>query len=206
MGLIKLLATWIQRLIRFPLVQLFIVVAVIIFLQGAEDASFFGQLFNGLDRLVDSTVQLCSTTFTVKSFTKSWLTFSFMIAYVYLTCLLILLLIRLLISVVVYLVARHNVLGLRSTIARERGIAAYRAWLPFERIRPTHVSQRQWEETYAWPPNDEPPYPPLARRMLTGFISNVALLLIAAVLLQSFTPVPAVTWLRDLFQYVLRII
>jgi hypothetical protein len=205
MGLIKLLATWIRRLVRFPLVQLFIVVTVILFLQAADDASIFGQLFYGLDRLVDSTVQLFSTTFTVKSFTKSWLTFSFMIAYVYLACLLILFSLRLVISAVVYLVARHNVLGLRNTIARERGIAAYRAWLPFERIRPAHISQRQWEETYAWPPNDEPPYPRLPRRMLTEFISNLALLLIAAVLLQLLTPVPAVTWLRDLFQYILRI-
>jgi hypothetical protein len=27
------------------------------------------------------------------------------------------------------------------TIARERGIAAYHAWVPFERIRPVNISQ-----------------------------------------------------------------
>ena len=31
--------------------------------------------------------------------------------------------------------------GLRNAIARERGIAAYRAWLPFERIRPVNIPQ-----------------------------------------------------------------
>jgi len=34
-----------------------------------------------------------------------------------------------------------NFLWLRNTIARERGIAAYRAWLPLERIRPADCPQ-----------------------------------------------------------------
>jgi hypothetical protein len=57
----------------------------------------FGRLFDGLDKLVDSTVQLFSTIFTIKSFTKAWLISGFMIAYVYLAGLLILFLLRLVI-------------------------------------------------------------------------------------------------------------
>jgi hypothetical protein len=94
MALIKLLAAPIRSLVRFPLFQLAVVVAVILFLQAADDRSAFGQLFNGLDKLVDSTVRLVSAIFNVRSFTKSWLTSGFMIAYVYLACLLVLSLVR----------------------------------------------------------------------------------------------------------------
>jgi hypothetical protein len=59
-------------------------------LQSADENSASGQIFNGLDKLVDATVTFFSAIFTVKSFTKSWLTSGFMIAYVYLGCLLIL--------------------------------------------------------------------------------------------------------------------
>ena len=90
MGMIKLLSAPIRRIVRFPLFQLAIVVAVILFLQSADENSAFGQIFNGLDKLVDATVTFFSAIFTVKSFTKSWLTSGFMIAYVYLGCLLIL--------------------------------------------------------------------------------------------------------------------
>src|ERR1700693_1516092 len=175
MGLIKMLAAAVRRIIGFPLVQLLIVVAVILLLQAADDNSAFGQIFNGLDKLVDSTVRLFSTAFAVKSFTKSWLTFSLMIAYAFLACLLILSVLRLLISGIVYLVARTNALGLRNAIARERGVVAYRAWLPFERIRPNHISQGEWKETFACPANDKPPYPNLARRILNEIISYMVL-------------------------------
>jgi hypothetical protein len=90
MGAIKLLAAPIRGIVRFPLFQLAVVVAVILLLQAADDKSLLGQIFNALDKLVDSTVRLCSAIFDVKSFTKSWLTSGFMIAYVYLACLLIL--------------------------------------------------------------------------------------------------------------------
>jgi hypothetical protein len=63
MGLIKLLAAPIRSLVRFPLFQLAIVVAMITFLQAADDRSAFGQIFNGLDKLVDSTVRLVSAIF-----------------------------------------------------------------------------------------------------------------------------------------------
>ena len=90
------------------------------------------------------------------------LTSGFWIGYVYLACLLI-------------LVPRHGfatgaavdaraayAFWLLLAIARERGIAAYRAWVPFEKIRPPHIPQPQWEEAFAWPANNKPPYPPLA--------------------------------------------
>ena len=198
MGMIKLLAAPIRSIVRFPLFQLAVVVAVILLLQAADDKSALGQIFNGLDKLVDFTVGLFSAVFNVKSFTKSWLTSGFWIAYVYLACLLILSLLRVTIRAVVDFVGWSNAFGLRNAIARERGIAAYRAWVPFERIRPVNIPQEKWEETFAWPANNKPPYPPLAQRILRGVISYVAVILVAAVLLQVFTPFPVLTWLGEL--------
>ena len=198
MGMIKLLAAPIRSIVRFPLFQFAVVVAVILLLQAADDKSTLGQIFNGLDKLVESTVGLFSAVFNVKSFTKSWLTSSFWIAYVYLACLLILSLVRVTIRGVVDFVGWTNAFGLRNAIARERGIVAYRAWVPFERIRPDNIPQEKWEETFAWPANNKPPYPPLTQRVMRGVISYVAVILIAAVLLQVFTPFPVLTWLAAL--------
>ena len=198
MGMIKLLAAPIRSLVRFPLFQLAVVVAVILLLQAADDKSALGQIFNGLDKLVEFTVGLLSAVFNVKSFTKSWLTSGFWIAYVYLACLLILSLVRVTIRAVVDFVGWSNAFGLRNAIARERGIAAYHAWVPFERIRPVNIPQEKWEETFAWPADNKPPYPPLAQRVLRGVISYVAVILVAAVLLQVFTPFPVLTWLAAL--------
>jgi hypothetical protein len=77
-------------------------------------------------------------------------------------------------------------------------VAAYRAWLPLERIRPPHIPQEKWEEAFAWPANNKPPYPPLPHRMLRGTMSYVIVVVIAAVLIQVFTPFPAATWLSQL--------
>jgi hypothetical protein len=198
MGMIKLLAAPIRSIVRFPLFQLAVVVAVILLLQAADEKSALGQIFNGLDKLVESTVGLLSAVFNVKSFTKSWLTSGFWIAYVYLACLLILSLVRVTIRAIVDFVAWSNAFGLRNAIARERGIAAYRAWVPFERIRPVNIPQEKWEETFAWPANNKPPYPPLAHRVLRGVISYVVVIVVAAVLLQLFTPFPVLTWLAAL--------
>jgi len=198
MGMIKLLAAPIRSIVRFPLFQLAVVVAVILLLQAADDKSALGQIFNGLDKLVESTVGLLSAVFNVKSFTKSWLTSGFWIAYVYLACLLMLFLVRVTIRAMVDFIGWSNVFGLRNAIARERGIAAYRAWVPFERIRPMNIPQEKWEETFAWPANNKPPYPPLAQRVLRGVISYVAVIVVAAVLLQFFTPFPVLTWLAAL--------
>jgi hypothetical protein len=92
-------------------------------------------------------------------------------------------------------VGRTNLFYLRNAIARERGIAAYRAWVPFERIRPVNIPQEKWEETFAWPANNEPPYPALVHRILQAVISYVVVILVAAVLLQVFSPFSVLTWL-----------
>ena len=193
--MIKLILAPIRSIVRFPLLQLAIVIAVILWLQAADDRSIFGQIFNGLDKLVDATVQLFSAVFTVKSFTKSWLISGFMIAYVYLAGSLILYLVRLMIIAVVDFVGRSNLLYLRNAIARERGIGAYRAWVPLERIRPAHISQQEWEQTFAWPADNKPPYPPLGHRITRGVLFYGAMILIAAFLLQFLTPFPILTWI-----------
>ena len=193
--MIKLILAPIRSVVRFPLLQFAIVVAVILWLQAADDRSTFGQIFNGLDKLVDATVQLCSAVFTVKSFTKSWLISGFMIAYVYLAGSLILFLARLLIIAAVDFAGRHNLLYLRSAIARERGIGAYRAWIPLERIRPADISQREWEEAYAWSADNRPPYPPLGHRVVRGLLFYGAMILVVAFLLQFLTPFPILTWI-----------
>jgi hypothetical protein len=195
MGPIRLLAAPIRSIVRFPLFQLAVVVTIILFLQAANDNSTLGQIFHALDELVDATVKLFSELFQVKSFTRSGLTAGLMIAYVYLACLVLLFLMRVVIRVIVDLVGWSNAFGLRNAIARERGIAAYRAWVPFERIRPTNISQEKWEEEFAWPANDTPPYPPLAQRLLRGLMSYLIVILASAVLLQIFTPFPVLTWL-----------
>ena len=144
---------------------------------------------------MDFTVRLCASIFEVKSFTKSWLTTGFMIAYVYIAGLLIVFLVKAVIKAAVELVARSNAFGLRNAIARERGIAAYRAWLPLERIRPAHIAQEKWEERFAWPAGDKPPYPPLTHRVVRAVVTYLAVVLTIAALLQAFTPFPALTWL-----------
>ena len=192
--MIKLLSAPIRTIVRFPLFQLAVVVVVILYLQAGDESSARGQIFNGLDKLVGSTVDLFSEIFSVKSFTKSWLTSGFMIAYVYLAGLLLLYLARVAIRAVIDFVGKTNALGLRSVIARERGIAAYQAWLPFERIRPAHIPRETWEEQYAWPANDVPPYRPLAQRMLLGVAGYIVFLLIIVALLEIFAP-SVLTWL-----------
>jgi hypothetical protein len=195
MGMIKLLFAPIRGLARFPLFQLAIVVAAILFLQAADENTASGQLFDGLDKLVSSSVTFISAIITVKSFTRSWLTSGFMIAYVYLACLLILFLVGVGFRLVVDLIGRNNLFWLRNAIARERGIAAYRAWLPFERIRPAHRAQQDWEQEFAWPPNNQPPYQSLTHRVFRGIVFYGALVLLAAILLQVFTRFSVLTWL-----------
>jgi hypothetical protein len=76
----------------------------------------------------------------VKSFTKSWLTSGFWIAYVYLACLLTLSLLRFAIRVAVDLVGRSNAFWLRNAIARERAIID--EWIA--RYQP-RMSPEQWK-------------------------------------------------------------
>ena len=188
MGMFKLVSAPIRGVVRFPLFQFAVVVAIILWLQAADDNSALGEIFNGLDKLVGSTLGLVSAVFNVKSFTRSWLTSGFMIAYVYLACLMILLVLRLAIRMVADFFGRHNAFGLRNAIARERGIVAYRAWLPLERIRPSHIPREQWEENFAWPADDRPPYRPLAQRLLLGAASYALVLLIVTALLWVYAP------------------
>lgn len=200
MGIIRLLAAPIRTLVRFPLVQLAFVVAIILLLQAADDNSLFGQIFSGLDKLVDATVRLFSELFEVKSFTKSGLTAGLMIGYVYVACLLILFLVRVATRLLIDFIGWSNAFGLRNAIARERGIIAYRAWVPLERIRPNNIPQEKWEEAFAWPANNEPPYPPLTQRILRELMGYLFVILAAAVLLQVFTPFPVLTWLGRLLK------
>jgi hypothetical protein len=198
MGTIKHIAAPFRSIVRFPLFQLAIVVALILFLQAADPASALGRIFTGLDRLVSATVELFASLFDLRSFTRSWLTSGFWIGYVYLACLLILFLARLAFIRIVDLAGRHNAFWLRNAIARERGIAAYRAWVPFEKIRPPQIPQPVWEETFAWPADNKPPYPPFMQRLLVGITINLAVIAAIAVALQYLTPFPVLTWLGRL--------
>jgi hypothetical protein len=120
-----------------------------------------------------------------------------MIAYVYLACWLILSLCGIGARRLVDLAGRHNFLWSRNAIARQRGIEAYRAWLPLETIRPAHISQREWEEEFAWPPDNRPPYPPLGQRVLRTTLSYAAAVAIILIALQVFTPFPVISWLAS---------
>jgi hypothetical protein len=120
------------------------------------------------------------------------------VAYVYVVCLFIVLLLRAVIRGAVDAAGRNNFLWLRNAIARERGIAAYRAWEPLESIRPKHIPQQEWEERYAWPADNRAPYPPLVQQIAYGLLIYVIIAVAAAILLQLFTPFPVVSWLAKL--------
>ncbi len=70
--------------------------------------------------------------------------------------------------------------------------------MPFERIRPAHIPQEKWEQAFAWPANNQPPYPPLTHRIFPGILFYGILILFAAVLLQAFTRFSVLTWLVEL--------
>lgn len=201
MGPIRLLAAPIRSIMRSRLFQFAVVLAIILALDYySYDYALLRQIADGLKKLVAATIQLWSEHFRVGILTDPVLQVGLMIAYVYLVCLLIVLLLRRAFRAMVDLVGWSNFLWLRNTIARERGIAAYRAWEPLERIRPDHIPQDQWEEAFAWPADNRPPYPPLARRMLRGAVSYLIVLLAAAILLQLLTPFPVLTWLGNLIK------
>jgi hypothetical protein len=199
MGPIRLLAAPIRRLANSRLFQLALVVAIILLLDHyAYDYAALHSIAEGLKKAVDATVQLCSDFFRVGILTDPVLQVALMIAYVYVVCLFIFFVLRLVIGWIVDLVGVSNFFWLRNTIARERGIAAYRAWLPLERIRPANCPQEIWEQQFAWPADGKPPYPPLVRSILRAAIVYVIVLGIAAVLLQLFTPFPVLSWLKRL--------
>jgi hypothetical protein len=199
MGLIRLIVAPIQRLARSRLVQLAVVVAIILLLENfSGNRLVLSQLADALDKAVDGTVQLVSDhLLRLRTFSKSLLTDSVMIIYVYVVCLLIFAVLRYAVRLLVDITGWTNFLWLRSAIARERGIAAYRAWLPLERIRPHDCPQDVWEKQFAWPEGDKPPYPPLHRRILREVLGYAILIALVAVLLQLFTPFPVLTWIGE---------
>jgi hypothetical protein len=199
MGPIRLLAAPIRHIANSRLFQLAVVVLIILLLDHySYDYPVLQPVADGLKTAVTATVQFCSEFFRVGILTDPVLQVGLMIVYVYVICLLIFSLLRVIVRRLIDLTGWSNFLWLRSSIARERGIAAYRAWVPLERIRPATISQEQWEATFAWPPDNKPPYPPLGRRIAHGVISYLIVIAGVAVLLQVFTPFPVLTWLKKL--------
>lgn len=200
MGPIRLLAAPFRRIANSRLFQFILVVAIILVLDHyAYNYAALRSIAEGLKGAVNATIALCSDYFRVGILTDPVLQVALMIAYVYLVCLLIFFMLRLAVRTLVDVVGWSNFLWLRNSIARERGIAAYRAWLPLERIRPADCPQDLWERQFAWPADDKPPYPPLPQRILRGTLGYIAVLAVVAILLQVFTPFPVLTWLVQLF-------
>jgi len=198
---IRLIAAPIRGIMRSRLFQLIAVLAIVLLLDHYSfDYPSLRQISVWLKTLVDATVQFCSELFRVGILTDPVLQFGLIIAYVYLVCLFVAFILRALFRRAVNLAGRSNFLWLRNPIARERGIAAYCAWEPLEAIRPAHISQTKWEETFAWPANDRPPYPPLAQQICYGVLIYLIVIAAIAILLQIFTPFPVVSWLGALLQ------
>jgi hypothetical protein len=199
MGVIRLVAAPLRYVANSRLVQFAFVVAVILLLDHYSFEYIVLQpIAQGLKEAVTATVALISDWFRVGILTDPVLQVGLMIAYVYVVCLVVFVLLRLALRVIVDFIGATNLFWLRSTIAHERGIAAYKAWEPLERIRPTTIPQQIWEETYAWPADNRPPYPPLPQRLLRGALSILIVIAVVAVLLQLFTPFPVLTWLGRL--------
>ena len=200
MGPIRMIAAPIRRLASSRLFQLAVVLAIIVALDHySYEYSALRRVAAGLKTLVTASVALVSDLFRVGILTDPVLQVGLMIAYVYVACLLIFLLLRWGLDALIDRIGRRNFLGLRKAIARERGIAAYRAWLPLERIRPPDYPQDKWEAEFAWPPDDTPPYPPLPQRALRAAIGYLAVLAALAIVLQLLTPFAVLTWIGRLF-------
>jgi len=196
MGIIRLIAAPIRSIMRSRLFQLAAVLTIILVLDYYSfDYAPLREVSAGLKALVDATVRFFAEHFRVGILTDPVLQVGLIVFYVYLVCLIIAFVARTLVRWVVDLIGWSNFLWLRNTIAQERGIAAYRAWQPLERIRPVHIPQDKWEETFAWPADNMPPYPPLPQRILRVVLIYAAVLVVAAILLQVFTPFPVLTWL-----------
>src|SRR4029453_13282195 len=89
----------------------------------------------------NSSSLVLSAVFNLKSFTKSWLTSSFWIGYVYLACLLILFFVSVTIRALVDFVGWSNAFGLRNAIARELSCKLVSATLN-QRFRSQHFFSR----------------------------------------------------------------
>jgi hypothetical protein len=199
MGIIRLIVAPIRSIMRSWLFQFAAIVAIILLLDYYSfDYAPLREISGGLKTLVDATVRSFSEHFRIGILTDPVLQVGLIIAYVYVVCLIVAFFVRIAFRWLVDVVGWSNFLWLRSTIAHERGIAAYRAWVPFERIRPAHIPLEKWEQTFAWPADNLPPYPPLAQRVLRAVLVYAAVLVAAGVLLQIFTPFPVLTWLGKL--------
>ena len=199
MGLIRLVAAPARAVLGSRLFQFAAVLAIILLLDYYSfDYAVLLQIASGLKAIVDATVQFFAEHFRIGILTDPVLQVGLIIAYVYIVCLIVAFIIRGVFRRAVDLIGRSNFLWLRRAIAQQRGIAAYRAWEPLERIRPAHVPQAQWEETFAWPADNKPPYPPLAQRIALAVVIYAVLLAVAAVLMQLFSPFPVLTWLGKL--------
>jgi hypothetical protein len=62
------------------------------------------------------------------------------------------------------------------------------------------IPPQQWEETYAWPADNESPYSPLGQRILWSVLIYVPVILAAAIALQVFTRFPVLNWWAKLMQ------
>lgn len=201
MGPVRLIAAPIRSIGRSRLVQLAAVLTIILLLDHYSfDYPPLQQASSGLKYAVDGTVQLLAQLFRVGILTDPVLQVGLMIAYVYLICIVFAHVVRFLWHRLVDLIGWSNFFWLRNTIARERGIAAYTAWVPLERIRPDNIPQDEWEATFAWPPDDKPPYPPLLQRLAFTAASYLIVFGAVAALLQAFTPFPVLTWLGKFAQ------
>jgi hypothetical protein len=199
MGLIRLIAAPVRVVMRSRLFQFAAVLAIILLLDYYSfDYATLRQISSGLKAIVDATVEFFSEHFRVGILTDPVLQVGLIIAYVYIVCLIVAFIVRALFKRVVDLIGRSNFLWLRSAIAQQRGIAAYRAWEPLERIRPAHIPQMQWEATFAWPADNKPPYAPLPQRIARAVAIYAVILVVAAIMLQAFTPFPVLTWLGKL--------
>ena len=199
MDAIRLIVAPVRRVANSRVFQVALVIAIILSLDHySYDYAVLRPVAYGLKDLVTATVQLFSQYVRVGILTDPVLQVGLMIAYVYIVCLVTFFLLRLATAFIIDLIGSSNFLWLRSTIARERGIAAYRAWLPLERIRPRDITQDKWEETFAWPPGNVAPYPPLLRRIARAVVIYALVFGGAAVLIQLFTPFPVLTWIGRL--------
>lgn len=199
MGPIRLIVAPIRSIVNNRLFQIAAVLSIILVLDHYSfDYAPLHRISDALKALVDATVQFCSSLFRVGILTDPVLQVGLMIAYVYIICLVILYLLRVMIRLAIDFIGWSNLFWLRNTIARERGVAAYRAWLPLERIRPDDIPQAKWEEAFAWPADNKPPYPPLPQRILRATASYAIVFAGAAILLQFLTPFPVLTWLGRL--------
>lgn len=199
MSPIRLIAAPIPRIANSRLFQLAAVVAIILLLDHySYDYPVLRPPADGLKSVVMATVRLCAQFFRVGILTDPVLQVGLMIVYVYVVCLLFFFLLSIAITNLVDLIGWSNFLWLRKSIARERGIAAYRAWIPLEKIRPAAIPQEKWEEMFAWPPDNKPPYPPLPQRILRAATSYLIVMVVVAVVLQFLTPFPVLTWLGRL--------